>query len=135
MARVTRSNTLKKRMIEAMDKNLGVVTLACRATGIARKTFYAWYNTDKEFKEACDAVNDVALDYAESQLFKCIKDGSVASIIFYLKTKGKKRGYVERQEIMGPDGEPVQFVFSTALLDDDEIEAMNEEKEPLQLED
>lgn len=132
MARVTKSNTLKKRVIEAMDKNLGVVTLACRATGISRKTYYSWYNSDKAFKESCDAVNDVALDFAESQLFKCIKDGSVASIIFYLKTKGKKRGFVERQEITGAEGEPVQFVFGTSLLEDDEEP---ESKEPAQIAD
>jgi hypothetical protein len=50
----------------------------------------------------------VALDTAESALFNQIKEGNVTSIIFYLKTKGRRRGYVERQEISGPDGGPVQ---------------------------
>lgn len=29
--------------------------------------------------------------------------------MFYLKTKGKKRGYVERTEITGADGIPTNF--------------------------
>ena len=41
----------------------------------------------------------MALDFAESQLHKQIQNGEVSSTIFYLKTKGKKRGYIERQEI------------------------------------
>ena len=32
-------------------------------------------------------------------LIKNIREGKTAEIIFYLKTKGKKRGYVERSEI------------------------------------
>ena len=47
-------------------------------------------------KETIDALNEETLDYAESKLLQSIRDGNVTSIIFYLKTKGKKRGYVEQ---------------------------------------
>ena len=42
-------------------------------------------------------------------IFENIRDGRTAEMIFYLKSKGKKRGYVERQEITGADGMPNNF--------------------------
>jgi hypothetical protein len=96
----------KKAMIDALEKSLGVVTSACKTVGIGRTTHYAWLEQDLEYKKAVNEISDVALDFAESQLHKQIKDGNSTSTIFYLKTKGKKRGYVERQEITGADGLP-----------------------------
>ena len=69
-------------------------------------TFYNYYNEDKEFKALVDDISNMSLDFAESKLLEQIKDGSTAATIFYLKTKGKKRGYVERQEITGAGGIP-----------------------------
>ena len=44
-------------------------------------------------------IENVTLDFAESQLHEQIREGNVTATIFLLKTKGKKRGYIERQEI------------------------------------
>lgn len=95
----TNSDIQKKAMIEALEKSLGVVTTACKTVGIARSTHYEWYGSDDKYKKAVDDISDVALDFAESQLHKQIQNGEVSSTIFYLKTKGKRRGYIERQEI------------------------------------
>ena len=94
-----KSDTIKKNLISALESNLGIVTAACKQAGIARSTYYEWYNSDSEFKKAVDDVSDQTLDFVESKLHEKIKDGDTTSIIFYCKTKGKKRGYVERQEI------------------------------------
>jgi len=99
----------KKAILEALEKSLGVVTTACRTVGIGRTTFYQWLQDDEAFAKQVDDIQNIALDYAESQLHKQIGDGSTAATIFYLKTKGKKRGYVERQEITGADGMPNNF--------------------------
>jgi len=85
-------------MIEALEKSLGVVTTACKSVGIARQTHYEWYREDEAYRKQVDDVADIALDFAESQLHKQIANGEVSSTIFYLKTKGKRRGYIERQE-------------------------------------
>ncbi len=102
---MTKTDTNKKAMIEAMEKALGIVTSACKAVGISRETHYRWMREDNAYKVAINDVEDIALDFAESSLHKQIKDGSTAATIFYLKTKGKKRGYIERQEIENT-GEP-----------------------------
>lgn len=90
----------KKALLDALEKSLGIVTSACKSVGVGRTTFYQWMKDDKEFAEAVKDIENIALDFAESQLHQQIKGGNPTSTIFYLKTKGKKRGYVERQEII-----------------------------------
>ena len=89
---------LKKAMLLALEQSLGIVTAAAKSVGIDRTTHYLWLKDDEEYKAAVESIQDITLDFAESQLHKQIKDGEVTSTIFYLKTKGKKRGYVERVE-------------------------------------
>lgn len=85
-------------MLDALEKSLGVVTTACKSVGIGRTTHYMWLDEDPEYKAAVESISDVAIDFAESNLHKQIKGGNSTATIFYLKTKGKNRGYVERQE-------------------------------------
>jgi len=91
----------KKAMLEALEQSLGVVTSACKKVGIGRSTFYDWMRSDEEFAKQVQDIGEIAIDFAESQLHKQIKGGNTSATIFYLKTKGKNRGYVERQEISG----------------------------------
>ena len=96
---MNKSDTIKEKLIEALEKSLGVVTTACKNANIHRSTYYDWYNKDQEFKKKVDLIQNVALDIAESQLHKQIQEGSTSATIFYLKTKGKARGYQENQAI------------------------------------
>lgn len=107
--RVNKIQQYKKALLEALEKSLGVVTTACKTVGVDRGTFYRYYNEDAAFKTAVDELENVALDFAESQLHKQIQNGEVSSTIFYLKTKGKKRGYIERQETEHSGGVQVTF--------------------------
>lgn len=107
----------KETILQALEKSLGVVTTACQKTGVSRATFYRWLKEDAEFATNVQAIQDVALDFAESKLFEQIQDGSTAATIFYLKTKGKRRGYVERQELEHSAGDkPVRI---NLVIDDD----------------
>jgi len=91
----------KQKVIEALERSLGIVTPACKEIGISRETFYKWYRQDDEFKRSVDDINEIALDFAENQLLKKIKEGSERSILFYMKYKARKRGYTEDINITG----------------------------------
>ncbi len=89
----------KEAMLQALESSLGVVTVACKQTGIPRSTYYKWLKEDEEFAKSVKEIENIALDFAESQLHSQMKDGNTSATIFYLKTKGKKRGYIEKSEL------------------------------------
>ena len=112
---MNKSEQLKKeQLLQALTKSLGIVSTACASVGMSRTTYYKYYNDDEQFKSQVDDISDIAIDFAESQLFELIKGGNITAVIFYLKTKGKKRGYVEKQELdLGnnfPNNITVEFV-------------------------
>lgn len=99
MKQISKQNvTLKKAMIEALEKSLGIVTTACKIVKIERNTHYRWMREDEDYKAAVIGIEDMAIDFVESKLHNQISKGDTTATIFYLKTKGKKRGYIERTE-------------------------------------
>jgi transcriptional regulator of acetoin/glycerol metabolism len=44
------NSDIKKKVLEALEKCLGVVTDACKMANISRQTFYRWTHEDNEFK-------------------------------------------------------------------------------------
>jgi hypothetical protein len=88
----------KKLMIEALKRQLGIVSLACKEVKIARKTHYQWLKTDENYKQAVNEIDDYAIDFVENALFKQISEGNTAAIIFYMKCRAKNRGYIERPD-------------------------------------
>lgn len=118
MPKPTKSDILKKALVQHMTESLGIVTTACKKAGCVRSTFYDYYNNDPEFKKQIDDIQEIAIDFVESQLFQQIKDGNGAQTIFYLKTKAKHRGYVERQEVTGKDGGAIEINSFERLPED-----------------
>jgi len=101
--------TPKKTMLDALERSLGIVSTACEKAGISRQTHYNWLKDDPEYKEAVRAIEERTIDFAESHLHALIKDKNPAATIFFLKTKGKNRGYVERQEIEVSEPKPLSW--------------------------
>lgn len=95
----TNRHIKKEAVLEALEKSLGVVTTAVKSVGVARSTFYKWVNLDKDFAKKVKDIENITLDFAESQLHDQIKNGNTSATIFYLKTRGKKRGYIEKSEL------------------------------------
>jgi len=92
-------DTIKKKFLENLSQCKGTISTACKMSGIARSTFYDYMNSDREFMEMVFETKELAIDYVERKLMQKIDDGDTTAIIFYLKTKGRKRGYGEKLTI------------------------------------
>lgn len=117
MTSSNRSNNKKEIMLQCLKNSMGIISTACEKADIARKTHYEWYNNDSDYSAQVDAIQESCIDFAESKLMELINGakhevatakGEVLTVqdgpnptacIFYLKTKGKKRGYVEKSEL------------------------------------
>ena len=89
----------KEKFLQILELNSGNVSVSCKKSNIGRQTYYQWKEADQEFADACVDVKEGLLDFAESQLQGLIKESNVIATIFFLKTKGKKRGYDETHKI------------------------------------
>ena len=89
----------KKKMLEELEYNLGIVSTSCLSADVSRATHYRWLQEDSEYKAYVRDIQEIAIDFVESKLYDKIKENDTACIIFYLKTKAKHRGYIERQQI------------------------------------
>lgn len=96
---MTKTDIHKKAMIEALKVSMGIVSEACKTVDICRQQHYTWLKEDPDYKQAIDDIAEESIDFGESALKKKIESGDTTAIIFFLKTKGKGRGYIERSEV------------------------------------
>jgi hypothetical protein len=95
-----RQNTTlrKKAMIKALQKHLGIVSHAGEEVGIDRTTHYRWLNEDEEYKKEVEEVTEAVYDGVESVLLDKVYNGSTPELLFFMKCKMKKRGYIEKED-------------------------------------
>jgi len=108
------SDSRKKDLLEALVKSRGIVTDACLAVNLSRDTFYRWNDEDPEFAKGVELAKESAIDFVEGHLYKNIEKGLEASTIFYMKTRGRARGYAEKIDINhdGLDNININIKFS-----------------------
>lgn len=118
-------NAYKKPSLEAFkavaNACCGIMAEMADRLGVSRNSLYCWCKNDPEYRVAVEEAREQLLDLAETNLRRLIagvpkmtKDEngeeqfagwdvrpSEQAIIFLLKTRGKKRGYVEKTEIDG----------------------------------
>ena len=105
-----------EQIIQAVEAAGGNLTLAAKMLKCSRTTVYNYANKFVTVQAAIDEQREVSLDFAENTLMSLIREKNVAATIFFLKTRGKERGYIERSEITGPDGSPQKITVK--LIDD-----------------
>lgn len=106
----------KAKLLDALEKSLGIVTPACKEVGISRDRFYTYYHDDPEFKKAVDDIQNIQLDFVENQMFRKIKEGSERSILFYMRYRGRKRGYTDNIDLTS-GGEKLNSDIKVVFVD------------------
>ena len=87
-----------EKVAEVYTKKAGNISSTCTSLGIDRNTFTAWRKKYPKLNQLLSDVDESLIDFSESKLLEQINAGNLTAIIFHLKTKGKKRGYVESVE-------------------------------------
>jgi hypothetical protein len=85
---------------------------------VERKTLYIWIE-EEDLKDALVEGRNSRIDFVESKLDQKINDGDTTAIIFFLKTQGKERGYVERQEFNHQVNQPIFQSLDIDVITDD----------------
>jgi hypothetical protein len=94
----------KERFLKAFKQFKGIISYACDAANISRQSYYTYINEDEAFKKEVRDVLESQVDIAEGALLRSIARGNIAAIIFFLKTRGKERGYIETMDVKGDLG-------------------------------
>lgn len=121
--RATKGKLSNESIAGALQKAGGVVADAAKLLGVARRTLHKRLAVSAALRGIRDEAREETLDLAESKLLAKIREGNLIACIFYLKTQGRSRGYVERSEIAGAEGVvPIKFYLpkKAALPPDDE---------------
>jgi len=109
-------------MIEAITKANGQIMLAAKMLHCDRSAIYHRASTNPRVKEAIMLAREELVDLAESKLRLAILDGQSWAIQLALRTIGKERGYVERIESTGKDGDAIVVTLSLPHNERDVIE-------------
>lgn len=107
------------KIIAALKQVNGMVYLAARVLDCSPNTIYARAKRTQSIQDAIDNSRGELVDLAEQKFRAAILAGEPWAVAMALKTLGKSRGYVERQEVTGADGEPIKVKGYVAINPDD----------------
>jgi hypothetical protein len=105
-------------VIESIEKHRGIIAVAARALGSSRRTLYNYIEKYPTVKKAYEDANEATIDFVEGKLLDRINKGDTTAMIFFLKTKAKKRGYVEKVETEQSGDLTIRVIYDDSLPGD-----------------
>ena len=96
-------------VIEAIQAAKGLKSVAARRLGCSWWTVHRMCQRHPTVQRAYEETREQLVDLAEAKLMVKLNIGEDSSIIkWVLATLGKDRGWVERKELTGADGQSLQ---------------------------
>lgn len=115
---VAKEKYSNEQIIAALKAVNGMIFLAARQLGCEPKTIYRRSAKIQAVKQAIYDSRGELVDIAEQKLRGAVHDREAWAVALVLKTLGKDRGYVERQEVTGKDGDPMAMIVEVKVVDD-----------------
>lgn len=105
-----------KQVIKAIEGSGGVKKIIAERLGCSRWTVDNYLKRHPTVVRAFEQERERIIDVAESKLSEKVKSGHWPAIRYLLGTRGKARGYVERQEIKHEiEGEDIERAIEHEL--------------------
>ena len=108
----------KQRVIKALKETKGAVYLAAARLNVSHTAIYGYINKYDDIREVKEFYTEELNDIAELKLRQAVQKGEPWSIKYQLSTQGKTRGYVERQELTGKDGNSIVVSWDNDTSED-----------------
>lgn len=96
-------------IIDAVKEMNGQVRLVARKLNCTHSTIYRRGAQNPEIREAWESSKDFVTDEIQQVLIEKAIAGEPWAVTFWLKTQAKHRGYTERQEFTGANGQPIEI--------------------------
>jgi hypothetical protein len=95
----TNPGVSESQIAEALRASGGFYAAAGAMLGISGSGVGYRVRRSEHLKQVVKDTKENMLDIAESELLKKIKSGNMTALCFFLKCRGKERGYIERSEV------------------------------------
>jgi hypothetical protein len=86
----------------ALTQLNGNIAAVARRFKVSRSTVTTFIDNDPALKAVLSDAREGMLDDAEGVLYKAVKKGEAWAVCFFLKTQGRNRGYLEKQDPTPP---------------------------------
>ena len=115
-------------MAEALRGSGGLINEAARQLKVSNHTLRKWIYRTPELQRIYDEIREQTVCIAESALLEILNDPNhrdrAKAAMFFLKTLGGKKGYVERVQLSGAPADdktatPVQIQIYLPQLEED----------------
>lgn len=107
-----------QQVADALTQAKGFVSVAARNLGCTDQTVRNYIERYAVCKQAVTDAREAMIDYAEGKLYQNIQNNDTVSILFFLKTQAKHRGYIERHEVTGADGRAIVIRWDESATDE-----------------
>lgn len=99
-------------VLDVLTKQKGRLVQSAKQLKVSLQTLQGYIRKSKALQECLISFNEEELDNAEEKLQKQIEKENLSAIQFYLKCKGKDRGWTEKSEMSIEMVKPITFKYT-----------------------